>query len=190
MKRLLQIVDRLGEWVILTFVFLLTSILTLGVGMGVSYLSLVHVVWRPASDDQGYVLRNYRKHFKTYWKPSIILTWLGVVFMLLLNTFLVQFLLIQAPSLFASFLIMGQGLVVAYLLALVLYYPSYRIRHGHLPWDRYIWLPLVHPGLTLGFLVTTVLSLLLPIYVSFAFIVIIFPLVAEVHAWIGKRVRL
>jgi len=190
MKRLLQIVDRLGEWIILTFVFLLTSILTLGFGVGVSYLSLVHVLWRPSTDDQGYVFRNYQKHFKTYWKWPIILSWLAVVFMLLLNTFLVQFLLIQAPSLFASFLIIGQGMVVAYLLALVLYYPSYRIRQGHLTWDRYIWLPFAHPGLTLGFLVSTVLALLLPIYLSFAFIFIVFPFVAEVHAWIGKRVRL
>jgi len=190
MKRLLQIVDRLGEWIILTFVFLLTSILTLGFGVGVSYLSLVHVVWRPATDDQGYVLRNYQKHFKTYWKWPIILSWLGVVLILILNAFLIQFLLIQPPSLIASFLIVGQGVVMAYLLSLILYYPSYRIRQVHMTWERYVWLPLAQPGLTLLFIASTLMSLLMPIYVSFAFIFIIFPVVAEAHAWIGKRVRL
>ncbi|MFZ9782377.1 MAG: hypothetical protein ACO3C8_04070 [Bacilli bacterium] len=189
MKQILQIIDRLGEWIILSFLWILSSTLTLGVGVGVSFLALELTLWRPASDHQGYLVRNYIGHLKRWFKLRYILMTtlplLGIGF----SSVMLTFLLSQPPSLFASVLILGQVLISIYLASVFLQMPRVVIQTNTLPWTLALIAPLRLPMASLLYLLSTILLALTPIYVSFAIIFIVVPMIVELHIWIGKKVN-
>lgn len=189
MKRILQIIDRLGEWIILTFLWTLTSIFTLGVGMGVSFLALEITLWRQPSDHHGYIIRNYWTHFKAYLCPRYLLITSLPLLGIALSSLVVQFLLSQPVSLLASTLIIGQVFISFYLASVFLQMPRIIIQTKTLVTDLLVLAPIRLPIASILYVLTTIVLLLAPIYLSFALIFIVVPLLVEIHVWIGKRVN-
>jgi uncharacterized membrane protein YesL len=190
MKRILQIIDRIGEWIILSFLWLLTSILTLGVGMGVGILALEMTLWRGTQDHQGYVVRNYLRHFRQLWKWSTLLATMLPVLTMLLNALMVQFMLSQPPGIIPLILIVGQFLISLY--AVMVYFhlgPQWKQQQSFTLYTT-LMNPLKYPLASLLYVLTAVILVLTPIYVSFALVFINIPLLIEIHVWIGKKVVL
>lgn len=190
MKRILQIIDRIGEWMILSFLWLLTSILTLGVGMGVGVIALEMTLWRQAQDDQGYVVRNYLRHFRQLWKWSTLLATMLPVLTMLLNALMVQFMLSQPPGIIPLILIVGQFLISLY--AVMVYFhlgPQWKQQQSFTLYTT-LMNPLKYPLASLLYVLTAIVLLLTPIYLSFALVFINIPLLIEIHVWIGKKVVL
>jgi hypothetical protein len=188
MKLFFQLIDRLGEWILLTGMFVLTSTLTLGVGVGVSYLALVKTLWRLPSDHQGYVVRNYWGHFRRGLKTPTILKTVLILTLTFLNTILATFLLSLPPALIVSVLIIGQLVSMVYLWMVVLIHALIApLLIKPLLWEQALLLPIRYPLLSLLVLLSTSF-LLLPIYGSFAFVFIILPVIVEIQIWLGKKV--
>lgn len=189
MKLFLQVVDRLGEWIILTMLFTLTSTLTLLVGVGASYLALVRTCLRLADDDQGYLVRNYWRHFKNYFKPKMIVKTLMVYLLLTVNFILGAFLLSLPMQFLAVLCIFGQTLGLVYGLMFISLYALQLPRQSRaLDWSDWWLLPIKNIGFAV-LIVCTWLGFLLPIYVSFAFAFVILPMIIDSQIWLGKKVH-
>lgn len=190
MKRILQIIDRIGEWIILSFLWVLTSILTLGVGMGVGILALELTLWRGTQDHQGYVVRNYIRHFKLLWKWSTILATIIPVMVMLLSTVLIQFILSQPPGIMPLILVFGQFVISLYALMVYFHLGPQWVKYQSLTLYTTLMSPIKYPLASLLYVITAIVLLLTPIYLSFALAFIILPLLLEIHVWIGKKVVL
>ena len=190
MKRLLQIIDRIGEWIILSFLWLFTSILTLGVGMGVGVIALQLTLWRLPQDHQGYVVRNYLGHMKAQFKWSVILATTIPVLLIAMSSILIQFILSQPPSIFALVLTIGQVLIMIYGLMIYFHLGHLIIQHQRLTFTDVLTAPLKDPLASLLYVVSAAMLVLTPVYVSFALVFINIPLLFEIHVWIGKKVVL
>jgi hypothetical protein len=188
MKRLLQIIDRIGEWMILSFLWSFTSILTLGVGMGVGVIALQLTLWRSPQDHQGYVVRNYLGHVKAQFKWSIILATTIPFLLIAISGILIQFLLSQPPSIVALILMIAQVFITMYLLMLYFHLGHLVVQHRILIFTDVLIAPLKHPLASILYLVSAVMLVLAPIYLSFALVFITVPLLFEIHVWIGKKV--
>jgi hypothetical protein len=188
MKRLLQIIDRIGEWILLSFLWFITSILTLGVGMGVGVIALQLTLWRLPQDHQGYVVRNYLGHLKTQFKWSIILATTIPFLLIAVSSILIQFMISQPPSIFALILMIGQVLIILYGLMVYFHLGHLVVQHQRLTFTEVLIAPLKHPLASLLYVGSASLLVLTPIYLSFAFVFITVPLLFEIHVWIGKKV--
>ena len=190
MKRILQIIDRIGEWILLSFLWFITSILTLGVGMGVGVIALQLTLWRLPQDHQGYVVRNYLGHLKTQFKWSIILATTIPFLLIAVSSILIQFMISQPPSIFALILMIGQVLIILYGLMVYFHLGHLVVQHQRLTFTEVLIAPLKHPLASLLYVGSAALLVLTPIYVSFALVFINIPLLFEIHVWIGKKVVL
>jgi hypothetical protein len=188
MKRLLQIIDRIGEWILLSFLWLITSILTLGVGVGVGVIALQLTLWRRPQDPQGYVVRNYLGHVKAQFKWSIILATTIPFLLIAVSSILIQFMISQPPSIFALILMIGQVLIILYGLMVYFHLGHLVVQHQRLTFTEVLIAPLKHPLSSLLYVGSAALLVLTPIYVSFALVFINIPLLFEIHVWIGKKV--
>lgn len=190
MKQLLQFIDRIGEWIILSFLWFITAILTLGVGMGVGVIALQLTLWRLPQDHQGYVVRNYFGHLKAQFKWSVIFATIVPVLMTGLSIILIQFILSQPLGLISWILVIGQGLMVVYGWMVYFHLGQLLVRYGSLTMSEVLVAPIKHPLASMLYVVSAVVLILTPIYVSFALVFINLPLLFEIHVWIGKKVVL
>lgn len=190
MKAFFKVVNIIGNIIILNVIFILTSILTLGLGVGTSLSALFATYLDLKTDDSGYYIRNYFKHFKENLKYTLIVD--GVLILLSIASYL-NFLMINTITnktikliLFAFlFLIILEISIVSSFI-----FPVISKFEGSLSHILYLSFIFAHKYLYISilFIILFVLSLYLIIYVSFAFIFIIFGLVFYIESKILKYI--
>ena len=173
---------------ILSFLWLFTSILTLGVGMGVGVIALQLTLWRRPQDNQGYVVRNYLGHVKTQFKWSIIFATTIPALLIAISSILIQFMLSQPPSIFALILMIAQVIITMYMLMVYFHLGHLVIQYQTLTFTDVLIAPLKHPLASILYVISAAVLVLAPIYISFALVFISLPLLFEIHVWIGKKV--
>ncbi len=185
MEKVTKVINLIGSVLLLNVIFLLSSALTLGLGIGTAWSALLASFMELKSDDSGYYIRNYFKHFKEEFKETIVIN--------------IVLLLVAVGSYFLIMMLyssLGQGIaqIIAFtfVLALLLevamvasfFYPvsvkfeGDAIHHVYLSFlfaHRYFYLSIPFAALFIG-------SLYLIVYVSFAFLFIAFGGVAYLEA--------
>lgn len=186
MKAFIKFINTLGNIIILNILFVLTSVLSIGLCIGTSLSALYATFLDLKTDESGYYVRNYFKHFKGNFKSTIfidiaLILLAGAAYLnyLAINTinssniklilYAVELLIGLEISFIASFYFM----VVAKFTSLL--YLSFIFAH------KYLYLSILFVVLFIG-------SFFLLIYVSFAFIFIIFGLIAYIESLILKYI--
>lgn len=190
MKAFMKIINIIGNMIILNIIFLLTSILSLGLCFGTSLSALYATYLDLKTDNSGYYIRNYFKHFKGNLKYTLIV---DVVLILLTIASYFNFLMINSISssnlkliLFAfMFLIILEILLVSSFI-----FPVISKFEGSLSHILYLSFIFAHKYLfiSLLFIIMFSLSVFLVIYVSFAFVFIIFGLIIYIESLILKYI--
>ena len=178
MKAFIKFINTLGNIIILNILFVLTSVLSIGLCIGTSLSALYATFLDLKTDESGYYVRNYFKHFKGNFKSTIfidiaLILLAGAAYLnyLAINTinssnvklilYAVELLIGLEISFIASFYFMVVAKFEGKFTSLL--YLSFIFAH------KYLYLSILFVVLFIG-------SFFLLIYVSFAFIFIIFGL--------------
>ena len=190
MKAFIKIINTLGNIIILNILFVLTSVLSIGLCIGTSLSALYATFLDLKTDESGYYVRNYFKHFKGNFKSTIfidiaLILLAGAAYLnyLAINTinssnvklilYAVELLIGLEISFIASFYFMVVAKFEGKFTSLL--YLSFIFAH------KYLYLSILFVVLFIG-------SFFLLIYVSFAFIFIIFGLIAYIESLILKYI--
>lgn len=190
MKAFIKFINTLGNIIILNILFVLTSVLSIGLCIGTSLSALYATFLDLKTDESGYYVRNYFKHFKGNFKSTIfidiaLILLAGAAYLnyLAINTinssniklilYAVELLIGLEISFIASFYFMVVAKFEGKLTSLL--YLSFIFAH------KYLYLSILFVVLFIG-------SFFLLIYVSFAFIFIIFGLIAYIESLILKYI--
>lgn len=190
MKAFIKFINTLGNIIILNILFVLTSVLSIGLCIGTSLSALYATFLDLKTDESGYYVRNYFKHFKGNFKSTIfidiaLILLAGAAYLnyLAINTinssnvklilYAVELLIGLEISFIASFYFMVVGKFEGKFTSLL--YLSFIFAH------KYLYLSILFVVLFIG-------SFFLLIYVSFAFIFIIFGLIAYIESLILKYI--
>lgn len=190
MKAFIKFINTLGNIIILNILFVLTSVLSIGLCIGTSLSALYATFLDLKTDESGYYVRNYFKHFKGYFKSTIfidiaLILLAGAAYLnyLAINTinssniklilYAVELLIGLEISFIASFYFMVVAKFEGKFTSLL--YLSFIFAH------KYLYLSILFVVLFIG-------SFFLLIYVSFAFIFIIFGLIAYIESLILKYI--
>lgn len=190
MKAFIKFINTLGNIIILNILFVLTSVLSIGLCIGTSLSALYATFLDLKTDESGYYVRNYFKHFKGNFKSTIfidiaLILLAGVAYLnyLAINTinssnvklilYAVELLIGLEISFIASFYFMVVAKFEGKFTSLL--YLSFIFAH------KYLYLSILFVVLFIG-------SFFLLIYVSFAFIFIIFGLIAYIESLILKYI--
>lgn len=73
MKAFIKFINTLGNIIILNILFVLTSVLSIGLCIGTSLSALYATFLDLKTDESGYYVRNYFKHFKGNFKSTIFI---------------------------------------------------------------------------------------------------------------------
>lgn len=181
---ILRVLNVIGDFLLMNLLFLGTSILTLGIGIGASWAALIATHAGFASDDTGYYVRNYWKHFKANFIMATGIFW-TLVAMVGLSSLSMMFLLSRPNSMMVVVLIVGTMFLIT-LIAIVLPYTMAIIATRHttimLTLKLAILLAFRHLGWTLLQTILLILVFVLPMVVSFAFILIEFSMMTYVQS--------
>ena len=186
MKAFIKFINTLGNIIILNILFVLTSVLSIGLCIGTSLSALYATFLDLKTDESGYYVRNYFKHFKGNFKSTIfidiaLILLAGAAYLnyLAINTinssnvklilYAVELLIGLEISFIASFYFMVVAKFEGKFTSLL--YLSFIFAH------KYLYLSILFVVLFIG-------SFFLLIYVSFAFIFIIFGLIAYIESLI------
>ncbi len=189
MKTLLKVINIVGNMIILNFLFLLTSGGTLLICFGTSLSALYATFLDLKTDNSGYYVRNYFKHFKGNLKYTIIVDIIliliagcGYLNYLMVNTiedstikligFAVITLILFEIGLIASFIFPVIAKFKGDLMHLL--YLAFYFAH------RYIYISILFIILFIG-------SIFLVIYVSLGFLAIIFGLIYFFESFLLKK---
>ena len=190
MKAFIKFINTLGNIIILNILFVLTSVLSIGLCIGTSLSALYATFLDLKTDESGYYVRNYFKHFKSNFKSTIfidiaLILLAGAAYLnyLAINTinssnvklilYAVELLIGLEISFIASFYFMVVAKFEGKFTSLL--YLSFIFAH------KYLYLSILFVVLFIG-------SFFLLIYVSFAFIFIIFGLIAYIESLILKYI--
>lgn len=190
MKAFIKFINTLGNIIILNILFVLTSVLSIGLCIGTSLSALYATFLDLKTDESGYYVRNYFKHFKGNFKSTIfidialiLLAVAAYLNYLAINTinssnvklilYAVELLIGLEISFIASFYFMVVAKFEGKFTSLL--YLSFIFAH------KYLYLSILFVVLFIG-------SSFLLIYVSFAFIFIIFGLIAYIESLILKYI--
>lgn len=190
MKAFIKFINTLGNIIILNILFVLTSVLSIGLYIGTSLSALYATFLDLKTDESGYYVRNYFKHFKGNFKSTIfidiaLILLAGAAYLnyLAINTinssniklilYAVELLIGLEISFIASFYFMVVAKFEGKFTSLL--YLSFIFAH------KYLYLSILFVVLFIG-------SFFLLIYVSFAFIFIIFGLIAYIESLILKYI--
>ncbi len=190
MKAFIKFINTLGNIIILNILFVLTSVLSIGLCIGTSFSALYATFLDLKTDESGYYVRNYFKHFKGNFKSTIfidiaLILLAGAAYLnyLAINTinssnvklilYAVELLIGLEISFIASFYFMVVAKFEGKFTSLL--YLSFIFAH------KYLYLSILFVVLFIG-------SFFLLIYVSFAFIFIIFGLIAYIESLILKYI--
>ena len=190
MKAFIKFINTLGNIIILNILFVLTSVLSIGLCIGTSLSALYATFFDLKTDESGYYVRNYFKHFKGNFKSTIfidiaLILLAGAAYLnyLAINTinssnvklilYAVELLIGLEISFIASFYFMVVAKFEGKFTSLL--YLSFIFAH------KYLYLSILFVVLFIG-------SFFLLIYVSFAFIFIIFGLIAYIESLILKYI--
>lgn len=190
MKAFIKFINTLGKIIILNILFVLTSVLSIGLCIGTSLSALYATFLDLKTDESGYYVRNYFKHFKGNFKSTIfidiaLILLAGAAYLnyLAINTinssnvklilYAVELLIGLEISFIASFYFMVVAKFEGKFTSLL--YLSFIFAH------KYLYLSILFVVLFIG-------SFFLLIYVSFAFIFIIFGLIAYIESLILKYI--
>ena len=186
----IKFINTLGNIIILNILFVLTSVLSIGLCIGTSLSALYATFLDLKTDESGYYVRNYFKHFKGNFKSTIfidiaLILLAGAAYLnyLAINTinssniklilYAVELLIGLEISFIASFYFMVVAKFEGKFTSLL--YLSFIFAH------KYLYLSILFVVLFIG-------SFFLLIYVSFAFIFIIFGLIAYIESLILKYI--
>ena len=190
MKAFIKFINTLGNIIILNILFVLTSVLSIGLCIGTSLSALYATFLDLKTDESGYYVRNYFKHFKGNFKSTIFI---DIALILLAGAAYLNYLAINTINssnvkllLYAVELLIGLEIsfIVSFYFMVVakfegkftsLLYLSFIFAH------KYLYLSILFVVLFIG-------SFFLLIYVSFAFIFIIFGLIAYIESLILKYI--
>ena len=190
MKAFIKFINTLGNIIILNILFVLTSVLSIGLCIGTSLSALYATFLDLKTVESGYYVRNYFKHFKGNFKSTIfidiaLILLAGAAYLnyLAINTinssniklilYAVELLIGLEISFIASFYFMVVAKFEGKFTSLL--YLSFIFAH------KYLYLSILFVVLFIG-------SFFLLIYVSFAFIFIIFGLIAYIESLILKYI--
>lgn len=190
MKAFIKFINTLGNIIILNILFVLTSVLSIGLCIGTSLSALYATFLDLKTDESGYYVKNYFKHFKGNFKSTIfidiaLILLAGAAYLnyLAINTinssnvklilYAVELLIGLEISFIASFYFMVVAKFEGKFTSLL--YLSFIFSH------KYLYLSILFVVLFIG-------SFFLLIYVSFAFIFIIFGLIAYIESLILKYI--
>lgn len=190
MKAFIKFINTLGNIIILNILFVLTSVLSIGLCIGTSLSALYATFLDLKTDESGYYVRNYFKHFKGNFKSTIfidiaLILLAGAAYLnyLAINTinssnvklilYAVELLIGLEISFIASFYFMVVAKFEGKFTSLL--YLSFIFAH------KYLYLSILFVVLFIG-------SFFLLIYASFAFIFIIFGLIAYIESLILKYI--
>lgn len=190
MKAFIKFINTLGNIIILNILFVLTSVLSIGLCIGTSLSALYATFLDLKTDESSYYVRNYFKHFKGNFKSTIfidiaLILLAGAAYLnyLAINTinssnvklilYAVELLIGLEISFIASFYFMVVAKFEGKFTSLL--YLSFIFAH------KYLYLSILFVVLFIG-------SFFLLIYVSFAFIFIIFGLIAYIESLILKYI--
>lgn len=190
MKAFIKFINTLGNIIILNILFILTSVLSIGLCIGTSLSALYATFLDLKTDESGYYVRNYFKHFKGNFKKTIfvdiaLILLAGAAYLnyLAINTidsnnvklilYAVEALIGLEISFIASFYFMVVAKFEGKFTSLL--YLSFVFAH------KYLYLSILFVVLFIG-------SFFLMIYVSFAFVFIIFGLIAYIESLILKYI--
>lgn len=190
MKAFIKFINTLGNIIILNILFVLTSVLSIGLCIGTSLSALYATFLDLKTDESGYYVRNYFKHFKGNFKSTIFI---DIALILLAGAAYLNYLAINTINssnikliLYAVELLIGLEIsfITSFYFMVVakfegkftsLLYLSFIFAH------KYLYLSILFVVLFIG-------SFFLLIYVSFAFIFIIFGLIAYIESLILKYI--
>lgn len=190
MKAFIKFINTLGNIIILNILFVLTSVLSIGLCIGTSLSALYATFLDLKTDESGYYVRNYFKHFKGNFKSTIFI---DIALILLAGAAYLNYLAINTINssnvkliLYAVELLIGLEIsfIASFYFMIVakfegkftsLLYLSFIFAH------KYLYLSILFVVLFIG-------SFFLLIYVSFAFIFIIFGLIAYIESLILKYI--
>ena len=190
MKAFIKFINTLGNIIILNILFVLTSVLSIGLCIGTSLSALYATFLDLKTDESGYYVRNYFKHFRGNFKSTIFI---DIALILLARAAYLNYLAINTINssnvkllLYAVELLIGLEIsfIASFYFMVVakfegkftsLLYLSFIFAH------KYLYLSILFVVLFIG-------SFFLLIYVSFAFIFIIFGLIAYIESLILKYI--
>lgn len=190
MKAFIKFINTLGNIIILNILFVLTSVLSIGLCIGTSLSALYATFLDLKTDESGYYVRNYFKHFKGNFKSTIFI---NIALILLAGAAYLNYLAINTINssnikliLYAVELLIGLEIsfIASFYFMVVakfegkftsLLYLSFIFAH------KYLYLSILFVVLFIG-------SFFLLIYVSFAFIFIIYGLIAYIESLILKYI--
>lgn len=190
MKAFIKFINTLENIIILNILFVLTSVLSIGLCIGTSLSALYATFLDLKTDESGYYVRNYFKHFKGNFKSTIFI---DIALILLARAAYLNYLAINTINssnvkliLYAVELLIGLEIsfIASFYFMVVakfegkftsLLYLSFIFAH------KYLYLSILFVVLFIG-------SFFLLIYVSFAFIFIIFGLIAYIESLILKYI--
>lgn len=190
MKKLIKFINVLGNILILNVLFILTSALSLTLLLGTSLSALYATYLDLKTDESGYYVRNYFKHIKGNFKNTIFV---NIALLLLAGAMYLNYLMVNTIGnenlkliLFAVVALISLEI----LLVASFYYKVVAKFEGSFTSLLYLSFVFAHKYiyLSLLFIILFALSLFLTIYVSFAFIFIIFGLVGYLESMILKYI--
>lgn len=190
MKKLIKFINVLGNILILNVLFILTSALSLTLLLGTSLSALYATFLDLKTDESGYYVRNYFKHIKGNFKNTIFV---NIALLLLAGAMYLNYLMVNTIGnenlkliLFAVVALISLEI----LLVASFYYKVVAKFEGSFTSLLYLSFVFAHKYiyLSLLFIILFALSLFLTIYVSFAFIFIIFGLVGYLESMILKYI--
>ena len=190
MKKLIKFINALGNILILNVLFILTSALSLTLLLGTSLSALYATYLDLKTDESGYYVRNYFKHIKGNFKNTIFV---NIALLLLAGAMYLNYLMVNTIGnenlkliLFAVVALISLEI----LLVASFYYKVVAKFEGNFTSLLYLSFVFAHKYiyLSLLFIILFALSLFLTIYVSFAFIFIIFGLVGYLESMILKYI--
>lgn len=190
MKAFIKFINTLGNIIILNILFVLTSVLSIGLCIGTSLSALYATFLDLKTDESGYYVRNYFKHFKGNFKSTIFI---DIALILLAGAAYLNYLAINTINssnvkliLYAVELLIG--LEISFIASF--YFMVVAKFEGKFTSLLYLRFIFAHKYLYLSilFVVLFIGSFFLLIYVSFAFIFIIFGLIAYIESLILKYI--
>ena len=190
MKKLIKFINVLGNILILNVLFILTSALSLTLLLGTSLSALYATYLDLKTDESGYYVRNYFKHIKGNFKNTIFV---NIALLLLAGAMYLNYLMVNTLGnenlkliLFAVVALISLEI----LLVASFYYKVVAKFEGNFTSLLYLSFVFAHKYiyLSLLFIILFALSFFLIIYVSFAFIFIIFGLVGYLESMILKYI--
>ncbi len=190
MKKLIKFINVLGNILILNVLFILTSALSLTLLLGTSLSALYATYLDLKTDESGYYVRNYFKHIKGNFKNTIFV---NIALLLLAGAMYLNYLMVNTIGnetlkliLFAVVALISLEIV----LVASFYYKVVAKFEGNFTSLLYLSFVFAHKYiyLSLLFVILFALSFFLIIYVSFAFIFIIFGLVGYLESMILKYI--